>query len=175
MNNDIYSKERQLTNESYMRVNTRRKNDGSLYRSRKDMKDNYDNTVLPYPLAVVKLDYCKNIIKAHVGNAFFFAMPMSFVFSYAFNPDIRTKGFKSRDYKFYTKFYLGVYSAMLAIFILDSLIFCDYCKPWSKLYSETSNSDYYKDMLKTRIKSEQRSNEVNYKRTRMSGLKDEEI
>jgi hypothetical protein len=172
---DPYDIEKQSISESYMRINTRRKKDGSLYRSRRDMKENYEKSVLPYPLAVVKLDYCWNIIKAHIANTFFFAMPLSFVASYALNADIRIKGFKCKPYGYYAKIYLTVYLGMLGIFLLDSLLFCEYCRPWSKVYSETSSSDYYKDILKSRIKSEQRSTDVNYKRTRMSGLKDEEL
>jgi hypothetical protein len=172
---NIYGQEKQLLSDNYLRLNTRRKGDGSLYLNRREMKEKYDRSVLPYPLAVVKLDYCWNVLRAHIGNAVFFAMPLSFVLSYALNADIRLKGFKSKPYGYYGKTYLAVYAGLVGVFILDSLLFCEYCKPWSKLYTETTSSDYYKDMLKNRIKTEQRSNDVNYKRTRMSGLKDEEL
>jgi hypothetical protein len=170
-----YEADKKAISENYIRLNTRRKGDGSFYYTRSQMKENYDRSILPYPLAVIKLDYCWNIIKAHIGNAFFFAMPLSFVACYALNAEIRTKGFKCKPYSYYGKIYATVYFGMLSLFILDALLFCDYCKPWSQLYSNTTSSDFYKEMLKSRIKSEQKSNDVNYKRTRLSGLKDEEL
>jgi hypothetical protein len=173
---DDYNRLKETESENYLKVNTRRRPDGSLYVSRKDMRDKYNNSILPYPFAAIfKLDYCWNVIKAHLANGLFFSIPLTFVMTYAINPDIRTKGFTSKSRGYYFKFYTLVYLGMITCFTIDSLIFCEYCKPWSALYTESTNSDNYKEMLKSRIKSEQKSNDVKYKRTRMSGLKDEEL
>jgi hypothetical protein len=173
---DDYNQIKEIESKKYLKVNTRRRQDGSLYVSRREMREKYEKSFLPYPFAAIfKLDYCWNIIKAHLANGLFFSIPLTFVMTYAFNPDIRTKGFNSRPRSYYLKFYSLVYLGMISIFTLDSLMFCEYCKPWSSLYSETTNSDHYKDMLKNRIKTEQKSTDVNFKRTRMSGLKDEEL
>lgn len=156
--------------------NSKRKRDGTLYRSRKDMKKSYDNSYLPYPFAaILKLDYCWKIYSTHLVNSLFFSVPLSLVAGYALNPDVRTKGFKSRPFVYYVSIYMLVYTAMTSYFMLDSLVFCEYCKPWSSIYKEQSHSDHYRDMLKGRIKEEQKSFDVQNKKTRKIGLKDEEI
>jgi hypothetical protein len=175
MNNE-YNLTKETESENYLLVNTRRRKDGSLYVSRKEMRKNYEKSILPYPFsAIFKLDYCRNIIMAHLANGIFFSIPLTFVMTYALNPDIRTKGFTTKPKSYYFKIYSYVYLGMITLFILDSLMFCEYCKPWSALYTESTNSDNYKEMLKNRIKTEQKSTDVNFKRTRMSGLKDEEL
>jgi hypothetical protein len=154
----------------------RRKPDGTPYRSRKDMKENYQNSRLFYPFSAIwNLDYCWNICKSHFKNTFFFTMPLAFVVSYALNPEIRTKGFKSRPFAYYASVYIFIYSCLSSYFIIDALAFCDYCKPWSPLYNLEDRSDKYREMLKSKIKGEQSSIDVKINKTKHQGLKDEEI
>lgn len=162
--------------EKFKTFNTRRKQDGTLYRTRIEMKKDYDNTWLPYPLsAIIKLDYCRNIITSHVKQTFFFAIPISYVLSYAFNPEIRTKGMRSKPFVYYVSMYILVYSSMISFFMIDALIFCDYCKPWSPVYFERDRKDEYKAMLKSKIKQEQIKSDVQIKKTKDRGLSDYEL
>jgi hypothetical protein len=100
---------------------------------------------------------------------------MTVVFSYAFNPKVRTEGMKSRPFVYYVSLYIMVYSMMSGYFIIDSLVFCDYCKPWSSVYDTENKNEVYKQVLKNRIKNEQSSFDAQVKKTKEKGLKDEEL
>lgn len=157
-------------------INLKRKPDGTPYKSRLEMKKEYDESVLPYPLkAIWKLDYCWNIIKSHLLNCFFFSLPLTIVYTYSFNPKIRTEGMKSKPFIYYISAYILVYSIISSYFVIDALIFCDYCKPWSPVYLSNNKSESYKEILKSRIKREQGEYSVQLKKTRDRGLKDEEL
>ena len=157
-------------------INLKRRPDGSPYKSRIEMKKDYDRSWLPYPLkAIWKLDYCWKIVKSHLYNSLFFTVPLTLVYTYTFNPKIRTEGMKSRPFIYYVSAYILVYSVISSYFILDALIFCDYCKPWSSVYKENSRTEIYKGIIKSRIKKEQGNFDAQIRKTRDRGLKDEEL
>jgi len=154
----------------------KRRSDGSIIQTRQDMLKAYHDSYLPYPFsAIFQLTYCKNLIKSHFFNSMFFAMPISMVISYTLNPEIRTKGYLSRSKIYYFTIYLVTYSAMFGGFTLDALLFCNYCKPWSDVYMVDGRSQKYKELLKNRIKNEQKSTDIQIQKTRDHGLKDNEI
>ena len=160
----------------YNSINLKRRPDGTPYKSRLEMKEAYMNSNIPYPFAAIwKLDYCWNIVKSHIKNCIFFSVPMTIVFSYAFNPIVRTEGMKSRPFAYYMSVYVLVYSLLTGYFIFDSLVLCDYCKPWSSVYDSDNKNERYKQILKSRIKSEQSSIDAQNKKTKEKGLKDDEI
>lgn len=160
----------------YNSINLKRRADGTPYKSRLEMKQAYLDSKLPYPFAAIwKLDYCWNIVYSHIKNCVFFSVPMTVVFSYAFNPNIRSNGMKSRPFVYYASVYILVYTMLTGYFIIDSLAFCDYCKPWSAIYSSENKNEIYKQVLKSRIKSEQSSIDAQNRKTSDKGLKDEEI
>jgi len=147
-----------------------------IYRTRLDMKRDYDNSMLIYPFSAVwHLDYCRNIIKSHLKNSLVFSFPLSLVLAYALNPKARTKGMKGQPFFYYVSMYLLVYASLTSIFMLDAFIFCDYCKPWSDVYSAEGRSQKYKEILKGRIKSQQAHNDIKIRKTKYEGLKDDEI
>ena len=154
----------------------KRRGDGSVIKTRHEMLQDYNLSSLPYPFSVIyNLVYCRNLIKSHFFNSIFFAMPLSMVASYTLNPEIRTKGFMSRSKFYYISIYLLTYTILFGGFTLDSLLFCDYCKPWSDVYLAEGRSNKYKEVLKNRIKNEQKSNDIRFQKTRDQGLKDNEI
>ncbi len=174
MNMDNQGKNEKLS--VYNSINLKRKPDGTLYKSRVQMKEEYDRSMLPYPLkAIWRLDYCWNIVKSHIFNCFFFSIPLTVVFSYTMNPKVRTDGMRSRPFVYYVSVYILVYSMMASYFMVDSLVFCDYCKPWSGVYNSESKSEDYKNVLKNRIKREQSDFDAQMKKTKDKGLKDEEL
>jgi hypothetical protein len=139
------------------------------------LKDYYDSK-LPYPFsAIFNLTYCKNIMKSNFFNSIFFSLPLSMVISYTLNPEIRTKGYMSRSKYYYVTIYMVTYSILFGGFTIDALFFCDYCKPWSDIYSSEGRSQKYRDILKNRIKNEQKSLDIQFQKTRDIGLKDDEI
>ena len=157
-------------------LSIRRKPNGEKYKSRRDMVENYKNSYLPYPLSVIfKLDYCKNLILSHLSFGVVISLPISMVLSYALNPDVRSKGYFSKPKLFYFSNFMMVYCGFVLAFSLDSLIFSDYCKPWSKIYTTGDESDEYFKFMKQRIKSSQNSADVKIKKTKSVGLKDDEI
>ena len=157
-------------------INKKRKPDGSPYRSREEMKKAYMESKLPYPFSVLwNVEYCSTIVVSHLKNALVFSLPLSFVLAYTLNPHIRSKTVKKMPFSYYFTMYLMVYSGLITIFLFDAFFMCDYCKPWSDVYSLNNRTDNYKEMLKSRIKREQRSSDVQFKKTRSQGLKDEEI
>lgn len=154
----------------------KRRTDGSVIQSREDMLKAYKESNLPYPFsAIFKLTYCRNIMKSHFFNSIFFAMPLSMVISYTLNPEIRTKGYMSRSKYYYLTIYMVTYSILFGGFTLDALLFCDYCKPWSDVYMVDGRSQKYREILKNRIKNEQKSTDIQIQKTRDYGLKDNEI
>ncbi len=160
----------------FQKINLKRRQDGSAYKSRQEMVQNYRDSRLFYPLSVLwNLEYCNTIIKKHFINSLYFAFPFTLVGAYAFNPKIRTEGMRGRPFVYYVSLYILIYGAMCGYFLLDSLVFCDYCKPWSYVYDTESGREQYLKMLKTKIKQEQGSSDIQYKKTRDKGLKDEEI
>jgi hypothetical protein len=160
----------------YNSINFKRKPDGTPYRSRIQMKEEYDKSVLPYPLkAIWKLDYCWNIVKSHIFNSIFFSIPFTLVYTYAANPKVRNEGMRSKPFIYYVSAYILVYSLMSTYFVLDSLIFCEYCKPWSSVYSIDNKNETYKEILRSRIKSQQSQFDAQVKKTKDKGLKDEEL
>lgn len=160
----------------YNSINLKRRPDGTPYKSRLEMKQSYLNSRLPYPLSVIwNLDYCWNIVKSHVKNCIFFSVPLTLVFSYTLNPKVRTDGMKSRPLVYYVSLYMIVYTMMSGYFMIDSLAFCDYCKPWSAVYDSENKNETYKQILKSRIKNEQSSFDAVIKKTKEKGLKDDEI
>ena len=64
---------------------------------------------------------------------------------------------------------------MLFVFSLDSFITCDYCKPWSKFFKNTSNNDVYYSLMKDRINNENKSSDIIKKRIVTKGLDDDEL
>lgn len=154
----------------------KRRSDGSLIKTRQEMLKAYHDSNLPYPFsAIFNLTYCKNIIKSHFFNSIFFAMPLSMVISYTLNPEIRTKGYMSRSKYYYFSIYMLTYAVLFGGFSVDALLFCDYCKPWSDVYLVDGRTQKYKEILKNRIKNEQKSTDVQIQKTRDYGLKDNEI
>jgi hypothetical protein len=154
----------------------KRKYDGDVYRTRLEMKEAYNKSWLPYPFgAIWNLDYCWNIIKSYYKNGFLFCIPMTLVASYGLNPKARLDGVGKRPFAYYVSVYFLVYFLMTSYFLIDSLLFCDYCKPWSYVYDETNRTEKYKELLKSKIKSEQSSIDIQNKRAQYKGLKDEEI
>lgn len=158
--------------------NNRRKSDGSLYKSRLEMKEEYEKSILPYPFSAIwNLEYCWNICKSHFKNSIIFALPLSVVASYALNKKARTEGIKSKPFKYYLSLYVLVYTSLVGLFIGDSLTTCDYCKPWSDVYRKDGDNDNakYRDILRSRIKNEQGSSDIKKRITSAKGLSDEEI
>ncbi len=154
----------------------KRRSDGSLIKTRQEMLKAYHDSNLPYPFsAIFNLTYCKNIIKSHFFNSIFFAMPLSMVISYTINPEIRLKGYQSRSKFYYLGLYFVTYAVLFGGFSMDALLFCDYCKPWSDVYLVDGRSEKYKEILKNRIKNEQKSVDIQFQKTRDYGLKDNEI
>jgi hypothetical protein len=172
----IYTNPYKTSNEDLEYLSKKRKSDGSLMLSRIEMINNYNNSYLPYPLsAFFNLTYCKNIMKSHIYNCLFFAFPLSSVAAYTFNSEIRKKGFMSKTKLYYLSIYIVTYSCLLGFFTADALLFCDYCKPWSCVYLNDSRTQKYKEVLKGRIKGEQKSTDIKIQKTRDQGLKDNEI
>lgn len=159
------------------KLNLKRKPDGSLYRSRLDMINDYKNSKLIYPLsAIVNIDYCRKILTAHLKNCFFFAFPLSLVLCYSFNPKVRYEGMQfKKHYKFYVFIYFGLYSSMFLLFCLDTFINCDYCKPWSEVYLLKSDNDDYLKFIKTRVKEESENLDIFKSKIRNKGLSDNDI
>ena len=154
------------SNEDLEYLSKKRKSDGSLMHSRKEMINNYNNSYLPYPFsAFFNLTYCKNIMKSHIYNCLFFSFPLSSVAAYTFNADIRKKGFMSKNKIYYLSIYIVTYTCLLGLFTADALLFCDYCKPWSCVYLDDSRSQKYKEVLKGRIKGEQKSTDIKIQKT----------
>ncbi len=155
----------------------KRKYDGGIYRTRFEMKQAYQNSYLPYPLAAIwHLDYCNNIIKSYFKNSFLFSIPMTLVASYILNPKARMEGsVKKRPLLYYFSVYMFAYCLMSGYFMIDSILFCDYCKPWSYVYDEGNRGDKYKNILKDKIKTEQSSIDIQNKKTQDKGLKDHEL
>jgi len=154
----------------------KRRSDGSLIKTRKEMLKDYHDSILPYPFsAIYKLTYCKNIMKSHFFNSIFFSMPLAMVIAYTLNPEIRTKGYMSRSKYYYLTIYMITYTCLFGGFSIDALLFCDYCKPWSDVYMSDGRSEKYKEILKNRIKTEQKSTDIKIQKTRDYGLKDHEI
>lgn len=173
---DNYTDKLAIQTKEFSAYNAKRRSDGQLYRTRTQMKEAYDKSKLFYPFSAIwNLDYCWTVCKSHVKNSLVFSVPISLVLSYALNPEVRTKGLKSRPLAYYISIYTFVYAGMISIFLFDALAFCDYCKPWSRIYSLDDSSEKYKDILKGRIKEEQKSSDIKYLKTRTIGLKDEEI
>lgn len=173
---DKYKEKNEMEESEFKTFNTKRRSNGKLYRTRNEMKENYNKSLLFYPFsAIFNLDYCNNIVKAHFKNSFIFALPISGIVSYTLNTEVRTKGLKARSLSYYIVVYSFVYLSLVSYFTLDALIFCDYCKPWSSIYLASNDSEAYKDQLKNRIKAEQQSSDIKYKKTMTEGLKDEEI
>jgi hypothetical protein len=160
----------------FQAINLKRRSDGSVYRTRQEMKEAYHNSRVFYPFSAIwNLDYCWTIVISHVKNCFIFAIPFTLVAVYALNPKARTQGVQGRPFVFYVSVYILVYTSLTGLFMIDALAFCDYCKPWSNVYDTESGREKYKEMLKNRIKSEQSSIDIKMKKTREKGLKDEEI
>jgi len=171
-----YNKLNEQNIKEFNSVLVRRRPDGSLYKSRKEMIDSYNKSLLPYPVkAIFKLDYCNKIISSHMKQSIVFSIPISFVVAYVTNPSVRTKGLRSKGFSFYLSAYIITYISFISYFMVDSLIFCDYCKPWSQIYSEVNDSKYFKEILVGRIKSEQSSQDAKIKKTKSVGLKDDEL
>jgi len=78
-----YSSQNTMNSEKFAQLTLRRRADGTLYKTRLQMIEEYNNSILPYPLkAMFRLDYCKNIIKSHITQSFIFSIPLSFVLAY---------------------------------------------------------------------------------------------
>lgn len=175
-NNGNFNNENFLRKEDLEILYKKRKSNGTIMPLRKEMIIKYNNSNLPYPFSVIfNLNYCKNIIKSHLFNCVFFSIPLSSVAAYTFNTEIRNKGFMSKNKSYYLSIYLITYGVLLGFFTLDALLFCDYCKPWSDVYLDENRTDKYKKILKGRIKGEYNSLDIQIKKTRDFGLKDEEI
>lgn len=154
----------------------RRKNNGTPYRTKQDMIEDYNKTVLFYPFSVLwNMDYCSTIVKSHMKNSLFFAFPFTFLLSYALNPQARSGGLSKRPFAYYITTYFTVYTCLSIYFLIDSFLFCDYCKPWSEMYSINNGRESYKNLLKDKIKREQKSTDVAIRKTRDIGLSDDEI
>lgn len=173
---DKYKEKLETEETGFKSFNAKRRSNGELYRSRSDMIDSYKKSASIYPFSVIfNLDYCFNIIKSHIKNSLIFALPLSGIVSYALNPEIRIKGLKARSLSYYLTIYGFVYISLISYFTIDALLFCDYCKPWSSIYTNLDDLEAYKDQLKNRIKREQQSSDIKYKKTITEGLKDEEL
>lgn len=158
------------------KINLKRRPDGTVYRTRLEMKESYNKSRLIYPFSAIwNLDYCWILVKSHIKNCSIFAIPFTLVAAYALNPKARTQGVQGRPFVFYVSLYILVYSSLTGLFMIDALVFCDYCKPWSSVYDTESSREKYKEMLKTRIKNEQSSVDIKMKKTKEEGLKDDEI
>ena len=153
----------------------RRRPDGSLYKTRKEMIEQYKNSFLPWPFSVYKLDFCSNLLKSHLKYGAIFSFPFSLLVSYILNPNARDGGFSSKPKVYYLANYFAVYFAFVFIFSLDSIIFSDYCKAWSKVYSQTKDDDEYIKFIKNRIKTQQLSGDIQDIKSINNGLKDNEI
>lgn len=156
-------------------LTVRRRKDGTRYISRKEMAEKYNNSILPYPIKVIKLDYCKNILYNHLKMGALASFPFSMVLSYVMNPNIRTKGFFSKSKYFYLVNYLLVYTSFVCIFSIDSILFSDYCNIKSQVYKIETDNDAYFKYMKTRIKNEINSEDVKLKKNKSIGLSDDEI
>ena len=67
-NEEAMSKKIKLFEHHY----ARRKKDGTFYKNRREMKENYDKSNIPYPIApFIHFDYCHNIFMNHINNCFF--------------------------------------------------------------------------------------------------------
>lgn len=169
------NKFKNIEHQTLQDLNLKRKPDGTKYRSRLDMKEAYKKSKLFYPFSAIwNLDYCWNIVKSYMKNSIFFAVPFTLVASYILNPKVRKDGMK-RPFAYYVSVYMMTYCIISGYFLIDALAFCDYCKPWSYVYNEDNRKERYKEMLKTKIKSEQSSLDIINKKTKNQGLKDEEI
>lgn len=154
----------------------RRRKDGSKYKSRREMINNYKLSHAPYPLSVfLHLDYCTNIIKSHLTHGFIFSLPLSLIVSYALNPEVREKGFMSKNKYYYIVNFGMCYFLFIIAFTIDSMVFSDYCKPWSNVYSLGDDYDEYFVFMKNRIKKEQEKMDIQLKKTRLEGLRDEDL
>ena len=162
--------------ENFERSLVRRKKDGTIYRNRKEMKEKYDKSYLPYPFAALfNLDYCNNVFVNYIKNSFFFAGPLTLISAYAINKEIKLKGFRAKRLSYYFSHYILVNLILMSVFTLDCLIFCDYCKPWSDIYNIENDSQYFKKTLLPKLKNEKTSFDVQVERTKAEGLKDEEL
>ena len=152
------------------------KSSGNPYVTRLEMIQKYRESILPYPFAAIfKLDYCYNIVKAHAKFQLSMSLPLTLLLGYVLNPQVRTIGMKARPFSYYLSLYILTYSALTSFCVLDALLTCDYCKPWSAVYSMESNSDYFRKILKSRIKSEQSKQDFKMKKTAEQGLSDDEL
>lgn len=156
-------------------LSIRRRKDGSKYVTRKEMAEKYNNSILPYPFKVVKLDYCKNLIYNHLKMGLIASFPFSMLLSYVMNPYVRTKGFFSKNKYFYFVNYCLVYSIFVVVFSIDSILFSDYCNIKSQIYSLETDNDVYFNFMKKRIKNEINSEDIKLKKNKSSGLSDDEI
>lgn len=156
----------------------KRKADGTPYRNRKDMINDYKNSKLPYPFSVIRnIDYCRTILYSHMKNSLFFALPFSFVMTYALNPKSRTEGLNFKKNKILiVNIYILSYFGIMAIFALDAFTTCDYCKPWSEFYKlNNSNDDYVKSIKDRFNKLEKSKKDIIISKAKIKGLSDEDL
>ena len=161
--------------DQFLDLTTRRRKNGTIYRNRQEMKENYNNSYLPYPLApLFKLDYCKNVFYHHLKNAYIFSIPITLLSAFTFNKEIKKKGLRAKPFSYYVSLYILVNLIYVAGTTLDCLLFCDYCKPWSDVYNVDNDSEYFKKIV-GKINNEKTTINFNLRKTQNVGLKDEEL
>lgn len=154
----------------------RRNKDGSIYRNRHEILEQYKKSYLPYPIApLLKLDYCRKMFFSHLQNSFYFAGPLSLISLYVLHNDIRKIGYRTKSFSYILSHYLLVSFIIMGILTLDCLAFSDYCKPWSQIYNLENDSEYFKKELMTKFKKEIEKPDVKLERTKDIGLKDDEL
>ncbi len=154
----------------------RRKKDGSLYRSRQEIIEEYNKSNISYPFAaLIKLDHCRNTFKSHMQNSIFFSGPLSLVTLYALNKDVMKIGYKAKRFSYVFSHFILVTLITMGVMTLDCLLFNDYCNPKSDIYSIESDSEYFKKALLPKLVEQKNKSDVKIGRTKEIGLKDEEL
>ena len=154
----------------------RRKKDGSLYRGRHQIIEEYNKSKIPYPLAaLIKLDYCRNTFISNMKNCIFFSGPLSLVTLYALNADVRKSGYRAKGFLYNFSHFILITLIMMGAMTLDCLILNDYCNPNSDIYKMENDSEYFKKALLPKLIREKNKLDVKIGRTKEIGLKDEEL
>ena len=113
------------------------KRDGTFLRSKEEIAKDYDESMLPWPIApVVKLDYCWRVTYVMWKHSFILAGPLTMChFIWQRQPHVWNYTLKTIPKLLLTLNYLVAVCLINTVNITFSLVFEDYCKRNSPIYN----------------------------------------
>ena len=113
------------------------KRDGTFIRSKEEIGKNYDESLLPWPIApIVKLDYCWRVTYTMWKHSFILAFPLTMChFIWQRQPQVWTYTLKTLPKLLLTLNYLVAVCLINTVNITFSLMFEDYCNRYSLIYN----------------------------------------